>query len=305
MKRLLTAISILIFCQSAGAQLYTDSLSLWRKSQELNKSRLYTVAGGEILLAGGSYLALGELWYGQYPKDKFHFFDDNNNWLNMDKVGHSMSVYYLSYVSKSLYEWAGVRKQNATWIGGGSAFLYLTGVEILDGFAADWGFSWGDMIANASGASLMVAQELLWREQRMVLKWSWHPTEYAAVSPDLLGRGWHESFLKDYNGQTYWLSMNVNNLSGWDKWPEWLNFAVGYGADGMISASYEPVIYNESDRYKWQRQYYLSMDIDLRKLPVKSQFWKGVLNAINFIKIPMPAVEFNEKGGVNFYPLYF
>jgi hypothetical protein len=53
----------------------------------------------------------------------------------------------------------------------------LTAVEVLDGFSSEWGASSGDIIANAS--ALLVSQELLWKEQRITPKFSFHTTQYA------------------------------------------------------------------------------------------------------------------------------
>jgi hypothetical protein len=41
--------------------------------------------------------------------------------------------------------------------------------------------------------------------------------------------------LKDYNGQTYWLSVNLHIPSPKAQKTQWLNLAIGYGADGMIT----------------------------------------------------------------------
>ena len=46
-------------------------------------------------------------------------------------------------------------------------FTFLTAVEILDGFSKNWGASWGEILANASGTGLLIGQELLWAEQRI------------------------------------------------------------------------------------------------------------------------------------------
>jgi hypothetical protein len=35
--------------------------------------------------------------------------------------------------------------------------------------------------------------------------------------------------------KTYWLSVNLHSFSKAQKIPKWLNLAIGYGADGMIT----------------------------------------------------------------------
>ena len=59
-------------------------------------------------------------------------------------------------------------------------FLQST-VEVMDGFSAEWGFSWSDMAANAIGMGTFVAQEAIWDEQRIILKIS---TNRRLPSPD-------------------------------------------------------------------------------------------------------------------------
>jgi hypothetical protein len=90
------------------------------------------------------------------------------------------------------------------------------------------------------------------------------------------------------------------------RFPKWLNLAAGYGAEGMTGASSNPSEVNGvpvpySERY---RQFYIAPDIDLSRIPVKSKTLKLILKTVGFIKIPMPALEFN-KNGVKFHPLYF
>ncbi|MEJ6491389.1 MAG: hypothetical protein QNL60_02870 [Flavobacteriales bacterium] len=59
------------------------------------------------------------------------------------------------------------------------------------------------MGANALGSGLFLGHHLLWKEQRIVLKFSSHPTEFAKYRPEVLGSSYPERLLKDYNGQTY------------------------------------------------------------------------------------------------------
>ena len=178
----------------------------------------------------------------------------------------------------------------------------LTSVEIYDGFSSDWGFSWGDVVVNTLGAGIFMGQQFIWDEQRVLLKYSYHKSDYAAVNPNLLGENLLQNTIKDYNGQTYWASANIASfLGGNNQFPKWLNIAVGYGADGMIGAFENPSFYLAQR----ERQYYLSLDIDLTRIKTKSKLANTVLGAFGFIKFPMPTVEFNQKSGVKFYPIYF
>jgi len=53
------------------------------------------------------------------------------------------------------------------------------------------------------------------------------------------------------------------------------------------------------------RQFYLSLDIDLTRIKTKSKFANTVLGAFGFIKFPFPAIEFNQNGKTQFKGLYF
>lgn len=128
------------------------------------------------------------------------------NPFGMDKLGHIYTSNAIVKNISSLYTWAGVNKNTSLAIGSGVAFGFLTTLEVLDGFSDKWGFSWSDVGANALGIAWYVWQDLLWEEQRLKLKFSAYPSKYARYRPNTLGNNFSERILKDYNGQTYWLS---------------------------------------------------------------------------------------------------
>lgn len=273
-------------------------------SDSLNVSKRNAVVITEVSIATLTLLGLNQLWYADYEKSKFHTFDDNSEWLQMDKLGHVFSAYQLSRLGANTLNWSGANQKSQLIYGASLGLGFLTVVEIFDGFSEEWGFSWGDMAANISGTGLFVGQELLWKEQRITLKYSFHRTKFAPQNPDKLGNGLSEEFLKDYNGQTYWLSLNLHAFFKDSKIPKWLNIAFGYGAEGMVSGTNfsgnEFIAY--SDPY---RQYYLSLDVDLTRIKTNSHVLKTLFEVFNVVKVPFPAVEFNDKNGVKFHGIYF
>ena len=284
-----------------------DSTQTSGSTDTINMKRLTPVIITGAVIYAGSMTGLYQIWYKNYPQSKFHFFNDNNEWLQMDKMGHFTTTYYISKFSYNTLRWTGLSEKKSVLFGGGMGIVYLTVVEILDGFSAEWGFSPGDMTANVSGASLFVGQQLLWKEQRIQLKWSFHQSQYAKYRPDLMGRSLKNQWIKDYNGQTYWLSANIKSfLSKQSKFPAWLNLAVGYGAEGMTGASVNSSSYNGINipTFKRYRQFYLSGDIDLSRIKTRSKTLHLILNAVSFIKIPFPTLEFS-KGKIIGRPLYF
>nr|WP_315187681.1 DUF2279 domain-containing protein [uncultured Flavobacterium sp.] len=302
-KICLLFLSTLIGFPFAFAQ--NSNVSFLKPSDSINKSRLNTVLISESILATGALVGLNQIWYADYPKSDFHFINDNSEWLQMDKVGHFYSSYHLGRFGSEMLEWSGVSKHKQLVYGSGLGFAFLTAVEVMDGYSSEWGASSGDILANASGTALYVSQEIFWDEQRITPKFSFHTTQYSNCSPDVLGRSLMEQILKDYNGQTYWLSINLFSFSKGSKIPKWLNLALGYGGDKMIAGNVEkstPFGAQKTERY---RQIYLSLDVDLTKIETKSHFLKTFFSVFNTIKIPAPTFEYSANEGLRGHILYF
>ncbi|MFV5698380.1 DUF2279 domain-containing protein [Flavobacterium sp. ZT3R17] len=274
-------------------------------SDSLNKKRQNTVVISEAALASGILVGLNQLWYADYPKSDFHFINDNSEWLQMDKLGHSFSSYHLGRLSAEMLQWSGASKKNQLIYGAGLGFAFLTAVEVMDGYSSEWGASSGDIIANASGTALYVSQELIWKEQRITPKFSFHTTQYANQRPEVLGSSFTEQILKDYNGQTYWLSVNLYSFAKDSKMPKWLNLALGYGAEGMITGNRENNMSFLSQNPQRFRQFYLSFDVDLTKINTKSHFLKTLFSVLNTVKIPAPTIEMAHFNDVKLHLIYF
>lgn len=295
----------------------------------LNKARFWALNGS---LAGGYtgvVIALDQVWYAQFPRTTFHTFNDMGEWEDMDKAGHLFTAYMESKLSAQMYQWTGLNRKKSAYAGFALGTIFQGTLETLDGFSAEWGWSWGDIAFNTGGSLIYLSQELAWKEQRIVLKISsWRrPLDDLYITSEngstyslrqhrneLYGTNVAEVLLKDYNALTIWGSMNIGSFikNEDSKFPKWLNVAVGYGAenvyggfnnkwtddDGNVYALPE----DQFDRY---RQVFLSLDIDMTKIPVKNKFLKTLFSAINIIKIPAPTVEFNTQGKIKFHPIYF
>ncbi|MFH1005182.1 MAG: DUF2279 domain-containing protein [Bacteroidota bacterium] len=283
-----------------------------------NKKRFIAVTSLQTGMYAGSVAALSHIWYKDYPRTSFHFFDDSREWLQMDKVGHLFTSYYLVKMGCDMFEWSGTEKKRSVWIGAGAGFLYLTAIEILDGFSADWGFSWTDISANVLGSALVIGQKILQNNQTkshllkgvgaISLKFSFFPSDYSLYRPTLLGYNFAENLIKDYNGQTYWLSCNISSfLKTESRFPKFLNIAFGYGADGMTGGNDNPPYFDGQGTqiiFHRYRQYYFSLDVDLTKIKTHSKFIKILAETFCFIKIPAPAIEFG-KYGMKLHKLFY
>lgn len=295
----------LILLQSPFGLAQTNLQSFLKPSDTLQPKRLTGVIIAETAMASGALIGLNQLWYADYAQSNLHSVNDNDEWLQMDKAGHLFSSYHLGAFGSNALQWSSCSKKSQLIYGSTIGLAFMTAVEVFDGYSAEWGFSWGDMAANTTGTALYVSQELIWNEQRIVPKFSFHTTQYASLRPNVLGSSLSEQILKDYNGQTYWLSANVNSFFKSSKVPKWINIAVGYGADGMITGRTENNPLFSSFETKRSRQFYLSFDADLTKIHTKSHFLITFFAVFNSIKIPAPTLEISGSQGIKFHYLYF
>ena len=293
---------VLLFVHNAVSQeLRTDN-------DTINKKRLNTV----IYTSAGLYSAtLAVLYFGWYKDTELtspHWHNDNSAWLQVDKVGHAATAYIMTNYAFWSLRWAGVDNKRSALYAGIMGWSAMTVIEILDAFSDEYGASSGDLIANTAGAALFTGQQLLWKDQRLRLKFSYHPTEFAQYRPDLLGETGLQRMLKDYNGQTYWLSANINSfLADETKFPKWINVSFGYGATGMLGANSNPIEWNgnELPHYNRTRQYYFSLDIEWTRIKTNSAFLRFTFKALSFVKLPFPTLEYNNENKFVFHPLYF
>jgi hypothetical protein len=272
----------------------------------------------KILLSstlGVAYIAsmaeLYHLWYANYPQSKFHLFNDNKEWLKMDKAGHIFSSYSVGKYGIELLKGAGYSNKTASIAGPLYGYLYQTTIEVFDGFSSEWGFSTGDIMANTIGTGLVMGQALAWKEQRISLKFSFFQTPYSKVRPEVLGNSFWQNMFKDYNGQTYWLCVNPKSFAPKSKWPAWLDISLGYGATGMYGGHdnlftdrYTEMLYDYRSTPR-RMEFYLSPDINLEKLKTKKKWIRYSLKVLNAFKFPLPTLNYTQGLGFKFQAVKF
>jgi hypothetical protein len=271
-----------------------------------NNTRFSSVLIGTSLIYAVSMSLLYKTWYKKYPRSSFHFFNDNAEWLQMDKCGHATTAYNIAYVCYDLFRWSGKNSTQATWGGASVALAFLSSIEVLDGFSQTWGFSWGDMAANIAGAGLFAGQQFAFGEQKVTMKIGWNYSIYANYRPDLLGDNTAQRLLKDYNGQQYWLSFNIASILPVGKgFPKWLNIAAGQGVSGLLGGRENPELKDQNgneikfDRY---RKWFIGTDVDFTKIPTNVTVLNPGFDVINIIKIPSPSLEFSPNQKIRFNP---
>ena len=286
MRRAL-ALFLLVFC----SYLSIGQSSFFEQADSVHKGRLIGVSASIATVWSGSMIGLSQVWYKDVEKTSWHTFDDSRNWLQMDKVGHVYTAYKLNQLNTDFYMWSGLSSQKAVWFGTGISIGYQTTLELFDSFSTKWGWSWADVASNTIGTFMYTGQRLIWDEERIIPKFSYHPTDFAAIRPNVFGSSFPESLLKDYNGQTYWLSFSPGSFTKGDQFPEWLCFSIGYSAHDKLVGSEEYYLDETTGLdYHSKRELIFSMDIDFSKLPVKKPWAKMLVKQLNYLKVPFPAL---------------
>lgn len=317
------AVLLCLFQFQSFAQITPDSLclrtphklSFLEPAPTLNKGRTGAFVGGITGIYAGALVGLDYLWYRGYARSKFHLFNDMGEWNQMDKCGHAQTAYFEGLWAYHILRWSGVKKNKAAIYGGLTGFMMQTTIEIMDGLSAKWGFSLGDIGANFIGATMMTWQEIAWGEQRIQLKFSPHIVNYPQGqlenrARNLYGSNYAQTFLKDYNAQTYWLSVNPASFNPKQKHARWINIAIGYGAGNMYGG-FENKWTDENGQVvdrtdvKRYRRFFISFDADFTKIPTRTRTGKFFLGMLNTLKLPAPAIEFNTLGQVVFHPCFF
>lgn len=281
----------------ADNQRYTITGGTPRIESELQAWPAIGIGVGLTTLVVGLHLYQKNAWWPDNAE--FHVQEDLEYARGLDKCGHIYTTYVMSTFCGDLLTECGLNQSASMWGGAGMGLAYTLYVEIEDGYAAEWGFSPSDAIADVVGASFYVAQNQIPFLQNFTPRWSYVP---AAWVGDPVSNNRQKIFIDDYNSTTFWLACNVNNLlpaKAAEFWPDWLMFSVGYGIRkyDVVDANGTPV--GVTTRFLF------GLDYDWVKIIPESPI--GVVNylrqALNYIRLPGPTLEVGAEG-VKFGLLY-
>lgn len=272
----------------------------WLEESNINKTRLYSVLGSIMVVDIVGYIYQRNVWRQEHTTGmhSINWWVDVHNYQRMDKIGHFMDAYFVGDLTSKLYRWSGVSGESSIWYGALTGWLWMLEIEISDGFFADWGFSWLDLSANTVGSAFFILQQ-------------YYPEVLGGIHPKIsyhVSKAWKDktytknprSLIDDYEGMTFWFAINPHHYfpDSWKKnYPDWLaplGIAIGYGAIGIAPAP-------QFGKPEW----YVGLDIDLRKIPVgnDSGLWKFIKSEFNFLRLPLPAIRFTPSG--IWYGIYF
>ena len=74
------------------------------------KARKITLGTSAAVVSAGSIAYLNYAWFEPYNTGKFHFFNDNKEWNQMDKCGHAFTCYQTGRLMMDAFDWAGYNK---------------------------------------------------------------------------------------------------------------------------------------------------------------------------------------------------
>ena len=162
---------------------------------------------------------------------------------------------------------------------------------MFDGFSEAYGASTGDLIADGAGALILPGSEkALVRNANSPEVFIPHNGIRASSDLKCSAKVRSES-LKDYNGQTYWFSVDLDKFF---RFPKWLNIAAGYGAEGMVYARDCQQL--PTDFQPHTASIISAIDPDLTAIRTRSKVVKTILFFANMIKIPAPTLEISGNG---------
>lgn len=293
-------------CQAQVAPTISDSSLCTKASlgqqEAVAGHRLPLLIGGYALGVGTLYTGLSASWYTE-PRVPLHWFNDLPEWQQLDKAGHFWGAFHESQATIDLLRWAGLSERKALWYGSFAGVALQSPIEYFDGRDPTYGASAGDLAANLFGSLGVLGQHVAWGEVRVTPKVSFRLTSYARQRPAVLGATVAERLLKDYNGQTYWLCTDVGAfLKPEHRWPRWLQLALGYGGQEMV---YNDEGTSAAAGLRPYRQYFLSLDVDLRRIPTRHPWLRRVFYVVSIVHLPAPALEWNARQGLHGYALYY
>ena len=268
-----------------------DSDSLLNNSG-INYTRLAIVGGALLATMTTIHLYQQSGWW-KYNRTPFHFKEDLIYGLSVDKIGHFYGADIFSYMIRKTLLWANLSEQQAIWIGAGGAILFTTFTEVEDGFS-EWGFDRVDWLCNLGGALWAPARHHIPFLKTFDIKMSYHPSDLLGNPGGIGFKGQKHLIIDDYEGQTFWLSLKIEDVLPHtlkSYWPDFLCIALGYGARGVATPNQH-------------RVYFIAPDIDFTHLiPQSTSFLKTLTEVLSFIHPPLPALRIYPTS--IWYGIYF
>ena len=236
-------------------------------------SRAALIGGGFAATQAIVIVARHDAWW-TTPTTGFHFTSGGSASKEQDKLLHGAIAYHVSQASAFAWDWACFPRTTAGWLGAALGVLVGLPKEIGDGLHEDKGFATDDFAAGLIGAALPALHRSAPVTRAVLLKMNYWPSdEFRNSAEDL------PDLENDYAGQRYFLAINPGRAPGGaGPWPDWLGVAVGHSVPHW--ATLPPV-------HEW----YVTLDLNLRGLPIRASWWHTVASVLDQIHFPLPGLR--------------
>jgi len=228
-------------------------------------------------LAGGDAIVItarSHAWWLGDPTGPFHFVWGMSISAGQNVLLHAATAYQAAQVLKAGFDWACVPSRSGAWFAAALGFAAQVPKQIGDGFHAE-GFSVSEALWSGAAAGLVGVRDAWTPASAVRLKgWYWPSDEYQHRV------GAFPTLESDYAGQRYFLAIDPGLVPGASiPFPRWLGIAVGHGVDHWISGTPDPI-------------WYLTLDLNLRGLPITARWWQTVAAVLDQIHVPLPGLRF-------------
>ena len=254
------------------------------------------VASTVLIAYGAAYwLVFKKGWWDEQGND-FHFENDFDYALNLDKFGHFASGVIMGESFYEGYRWAGLSEFQSYLFAGLSAFATHVAIDVKDGYSPEWGFSIFDVLSGTLGGFLPMAERYVPVFKYVDLKWSYWINTKAYYRQSNTG-----VFTDDYCNQTFWASFKIHRMlpaSVRQYYPSWLAIAAGLSID-------EGVFLHDKDVTP-HREVYIALDYDLEAFSPQSRMARTIIKSLNYFKLPAPTIQvYPEFHWYLLYPIKF
>lgn len=252
------------------------------------------VASLTLIAYGAAYWLVFEKGWWDDERSHFHFENDFDYALNLDKFGHFAAGVMLGESFYEGYRWAGATEFQSYLFAGLSAMMTHVAIDVKDGYSPEWGFSVFDVLSGTLGGFYPMAERYIPIFKYIDLKWSYWINTRAYYDQSETG-----VFTDDYVNQTFWASFKPYRLlpaAARHYYPSWLAIAAGLSIDEKVFTK-EP---------HPSREVYIALDYDLEAFRPQSRMARTIVKYLNYFKLPAPTIQvYPEFHWFLLYPIKF
>ena len=251
--------------------------------------------------SGGATAAIAATGFANWDWGSSSFRFNSEGWfgkdtasLGMDKLGHAYSAYVLSEFFADGIEHGHPRHRAYT--GALLSMGLMTAIEVFDGFSAEHGFSYEDLVVDAAGAAFSVVrravpglrEKLDFRLLYVPSRSTWraiscfpkpHCDRYGAIV---------RSPITDYTRQKYLLAFKLSGFERFQRTPlRLVELQGGYYARGFTREE-------EARGHPLRRRLFIGVGLNVGELlfPGRSRgFGRAATSVLEYLQVPYTAVH--------------